>query len=204
MKDPYAVLGVSPNASNDEIKKAYRALCRKYHPDVNRDNPAWAEEKFKEVGEAYRQIIDLRNGKTTSSFSGYNNTSDSSATDSRLRAASVYIQRGYFREAINTLNTITQRGAMWYYLSAVANARLGNNILAREYARTAAGMEPGNAMYQNLNAALNGEGMFYQEYRNTGHTYGRVNDGSLDYCIKCCAANIVLNLCCCNRFFFCC
>ncbi|MBQ8002838.1 MAG: DnaJ domain-containing protein, partial [Clostridia bacterium] len=162
MRDPYAVLGVPQNASDDEIKKAYRALCRKYHPDVNRDNPQKAEEKFKEVGEAYRQIMDMRTGKS-SSYSSYTNDSSSNA-DARLKAASVYIQRGYFREAINTLNSITERTALWYYLSAVANARLGNNILAREYARTAASMEPGNAMYVNLNAALGGEGGFYQEY----------------------------------------
>ncbi len=194
MRDPYSVLGVSPNASDDEIKKAYRALCRKYHPDVNRDNPGEAEEKFKEVGEAYRTVMDIRSGKSTSSYSDYSGAAGSS--DARLRAASTYIQRGYFREAINTLNSITDRNALWYYLSAVANARLGNNILAREYARTAAGMEPGNAMYQNLNAALNGEGGFYQDYRRTGQTYGRSVSFDTDYCVKCCAANLALNICC--------
>ncbi len=199
MKDPYQVLGVSPSASDDEIKKAYRNLCRKYHPDVNRDNPQWAEEKFKEIGEAYRLVMDMRSGKNTS-YTNYNSTSENS--DARLRAASMYIQRGYFREAVNTLNSITDRNAMWYYLSAVANARLGNNILAREYARTAAGMEPGNAMYQNLNAALNGEGGFYQDYRRTGQTYGREVNINTDYCIKCCAANLALNLCC--HTCFCC
>ncbi len=199
MKDPYQVLGVSPSASDDEIKKAYRNLCRKYHPDVNPDNPQAAEEKFKEIGEAYRSIMDMRSGKSTSGATGY---SDPSASDARLRAASAYIQRGYFREALNTLNSITERNAMWYYLSAVANARLGNNILAREYARTAANMEPGNAMYRNLNAALSGEGSFYQDYRRTGQSYGRQVNIDTDYCVKCCAANLALNLCC-NTCFCC-
>ena len=73
MKDPYVVLGVSRDATNDEIKKVYRKLCRKYHPDANIDNPnkAQAEEKFKEIGEAYRTIMDQRSGKNTDSFSGY-------------------------------------------------------------------------------------------------------------------------------------
>ncbi|MBQ4045304.1 MAG: DnaJ domain-containing protein [Lachnospiraceae bacterium] len=73
--DPYAVLGVSRNASEDEIKKAYRKLSRKYHPDTNIGNPNadQAEEKFKDVQAAYEQIIDERSGKTTGSYgqSGY-------------------------------------------------------------------------------------------------------------------------------------
>ncbi len=202
MRDPYVVLGVPRDASNDEIKKAYRALCRKYHPDVNQDNPKEAEEKFKEVGEAYRTIMDQRSGKNPSS--GTYGGAGSSSSDAKLRAASAYIQRGYFREAINTLNSMSDRNALWYYLSAVANARLGNNILAREYAKTAAAMEPGNTMYQNLNAALNGEGGFYQDYRNTGSGYGRSMNLDMDYCIKCCIANVALNLCCgMNSFCFC-
>ena len=59
MMNPYQVLGISPGASDDEIKKAYRALSRKYHPDANINNPnkAQAEEKFKEVQQAYDQIM---------------------------------------------------------------------------------------------------------------------------------------------------
>ena len=58
MFDPYSVLGVSRDASDEEIKKAYRKLSRKYHPDANINNPnkAQAEEKFKEVQQAYEQI----------------------------------------------------------------------------------------------------------------------------------------------------
>ncbi len=59
MKSPYEVLGVSPDATDDEIKKAYRTLSRKYHPDsnVNSAHPEVAEEKFKEVQQAYNQIM---------------------------------------------------------------------------------------------------------------------------------------------------
>ena len=58
--DPYKVLGVSYNASDDEIKKAYRSLSRKYHPDANVGNPNQKEyeEKFKEVQQAYNMIMD--------------------------------------------------------------------------------------------------------------------------------------------------
>ena len=59
MANPYDVLGVSPGASDDEIKKAYRNLSRRYHPDANINNPnrAQAEERFKEVQQAYDQIM---------------------------------------------------------------------------------------------------------------------------------------------------
>ena len=62
MTDPYKVLGVSPNASDDEIKKAYRTMSRKYHPDANINNPnkAQAEEMFKRVQQAYNQIMKSR------------------------------------------------------------------------------------------------------------------------------------------------
>ena len=71
MSDPYRVLGVSRDASEDEIKKAYRALSRKYHPDANVNNPHkdQAEEKFKEVQQAYDQI--MRERQQGASFGGY-------------------------------------------------------------------------------------------------------------------------------------
>ena len=79
MRNPYQVLGVAGGPSGEEIKKAYRALSRKYHPDANINNPnkAQAEETFKQVQEAYGQIMKERTegygGQGYGSFGGYGN-----------------------------------------------------------------------------------------------------------------------------------
>ena len=78
MNDPYSVLGISRGATDDEIKKAYRALSRKYHPDANINNPNkdQAEAKFKEVQQAYQQIMHEREYGTTGSYgNGYGSSS---------------------------------------------------------------------------------------------------------------------------------
>ena len=72
VNDPYSILGISPNASDDEVKKAYRDLSRKYHPDSYANNPLanLAEERFKEVQEAYDQIMKERSGGGQRSYGG--------------------------------------------------------------------------------------------------------------------------------------
>ena len=81
MRDPYQVLGVSRNATEEEIKKAYKALSRKYHPDANINNPNKdkAEEMFKEIQQAYQQVMKERTeGYRYGSGSYYGNGSGSS------------------------------------------------------------------------------------------------------------------------------
>ena len=63
--DPYKVLGVDPGCTDAELKKAYREKSKKWHPDQNPDNTAYAEERFKEIQESYRQILDARERGTS-------------------------------------------------------------------------------------------------------------------------------------------
>ena len=161
MTDPYNILGVARGASEEEIKKAYKTLSRKYHPDANINNPNrnQAEERFKEIQAAYQQIMEEKtsgygghgySGGTDSQGSyggfgygpswsfGYGGFGQSQETgyeeEAHLRAAGNYIRNGYYREARTTLDNMAERerNARWYYYSAVAHSGLGSNVAALE------------------------------------------------------------------------
>ena len=205
INNPYEVLGVSPSASDDEIKKAYRDLTRKYHPDANVDNPLadLAEEKFKEVQEAYDMIMKERASGGGYSY-GYGSSSGSSSygaggnyqnaqQDPRLQAAVNYINSRRFREALNTLDQINERSAIWYYLSSCANAGLGNNLRAQDMARQAMEMEPNNAQYQMLWQQLQSG---RQWYGNMAGGYGRPQMSMDNICCQILALNMMCGCCC--------
>lgn len=227
MRDPYDVLGVPRDASDDEIKKAYRTLSRKYHPDANINNPnkALAEEKFKEVQEAYDALQNGKGGYGPGSsygsgyssgsygqgpgggfyegfgpfgFGGYSSYGQGrqqqtqSETDIHMQAAANYINSRHFAEALNVLNSIRDRDARWYYLSAVANAGSGNNVMARQMAQTAAQMEPGNMLYRQYLSQLEGGGSWYQ---GMGNYYGAPMETDSDMCTRLCLANLICGVC---------
>lgn len=213
MRDPYQVLGVNPGASDDEIKKAYRTLSRKYHPDANVNNPnkEAAEEKFKEVQQAYDQI--MKEKQSGGSYGGYNygyggagyrysynNAGYGSANNTesnQMRAAANYITNGYYKEAINVLNNMSasERTARWYYYSAVANQGLGNNIMAKQYAQTAVQMEPSNFQYRQFLEHLEYGGTWYT---NMGSGYARPYSSSGSWCLSMLLLNLFCNCCCCR------
>ena len=209
--DPYKVLGVSYNASDDEIKKAYRQLSRKYHPDANVGNPNQEqyEEKFKEVQQAYNLIMDQRQGKAQAQqgygddfwgFGSYTNAygGQSQQTESQdekyLRSALNYIQNGYYREGLNVLEQVQERRGPWFYYSAFANYKVGNNAIAIEHAKAACAFEPNNHHYANLLRQMQGGETRYQQrsaqYGGNPSMYGS------NYCGQMCGACLVANLCC--------
>ena len=212
VNNPYEVLGVSPNASNDEIKKAYRDLSRKYHPDSYVDNPLadLAEEKFKEVQEAYDQIMRERDGGYQSGYGniyqnssrgGYGQSTGSSQDDIQLQAASNYLNGRQFQQALNVLAGVRNRNAHWYYLSALANMGLGNNVNALNDIKEAVRLEPDNVQYRMLQQQMEGGGTWYQEMQNP---FGGMPTGGDDYCMKLCLANLACSLCCPGGGVFCC
>lgn len=197
--DPYKVLGVSANASDDEIKKAYRELSRKYHPDSYIDNPLadLAEEKFKEVQDAYNMIMKQRengygsyqsNSSSQTYGYGYGNQNsyggqggfNRQEETSEMQAVYNLLARRSYRDALNQLSRIGNRNARWYYFSGVANAGIGNNIQALNHARVANEMDPGNQEYA---AFLDRLQYGNQRYQTRGTTYG---GGSYDMGNFCC------------------
>ena len=199
MLDPYSVLAVSRDASMDEIKKAYRNLSKKYHPDANINNPNrdQAEEKFKQVQQAYDQIVKERERGTGSSYSsgfgGYQGAyqADDDQTSMEMRAAYNYINNRHFQEALNVLNRMQERTAQWYFYHAIANSGMGNTINAMEDARKAVDLEPSNMQYQNFYQQLQSGGQWYQNM-GQGYGYDRPGNGMGNCCCQC----LLINLCC--------
>lgn len=184
-RNPYEVLEISPNASDDEVKKAYRELSRKYHPDSYVNNPLadLAEEKFKEVQQAYDQIMEERqHGFGSGGYSrqggySYQNSGSQGGQDVEVTAVYNYINSRHYQEALNVLSRMSNRNAQWYYLSAVANAGIGNNVTALDHARQAVNMEPNNPDYSNLLNQLQYAGQRYQTM-GRGYGYGGNNNSS--------------------------
>lgn len=246
MNNPYDVLGVPSSASDDEVKKAYKTLSRKYHPDANINNPNkdYAEEKFKQIQQAYSQIMkDRKNGYSGSgygsgsygsggygsggfggfgNFGGYgsggysdfggfgsgrygdfggfggqqrrSSSENMTEDDMHLTAAANYINSQHYAEALNVLNSIINRSALWYYYSSLANKGVGNNVQALEHAKMASSMEPDNIRYQQLVHTLEGGGQWYnsrQQDFGGAPTFMCTNP-----ILTCCLANALCNCCC--------
>lgn len=209
IQDPYEVLGVSHDASDDEIKQAYRKLAKKYHPDLNPNDPE-AAKKMNEVNAAYDQIKNPQQNYGQSQgyedpfaryYSGYSGSrSGSSGTSERseYQAAWHFIQFSRYQEALNALSQVpeSQRDAQWYYLSGLAHHYMGNRMTALEHMEKAVAMEPGNAAYQQALERLRYGGNVYTNH-SSGFTVSTVPGGKL--CMGICLANLF-----CRYFYFCC
>ena len=208
--DPYKVLGISPDASDEEIKKAYRKLAKQYHPDLNPGDPV-AAKKMQQVNAAYEQIKNPEKAQPNSGgYGGYGydpfggawqrtyQQSQQPGDDRYQQGAAQYIRFGRYHEALNMLNHCSEKNARWYYLSALANDGLGNQVTALEHIKRAVSMEPDNPTYlQTLRDIENGGAAYRQQAGHFGgFTVGRSSIFSLCLCYLC-------QLFCCRGYICC-
>jgi len=196
MNDPYSVLGLTSGATDDQVKKAYRELARKYHPDNYHDNPLsdLAQEKMKEINEAYNSILRMReggggyqSGRGYQPGGGYTGASSGSAEGARVRSA---INSGDIRLAEELLRAFPARNAEWNFLMGSLCYRKGWLDDALGYYQSAVNMEPNNPEYRQALAVMNQGG---QPYRRYGH--GAVANQGCDAC-DICTAMMCMNMCC--------
>lgn len=195
MRDPYEVLGVSPGASEEEIKRAYRDLARKYHPDNYVDNPLadLAQEKMKEINEAYDAIT---KGPSTSSntgaygrSAGYGSYGQSGSYQSSSNPNYAKIRQninlGNIVVAEEQLNAIATRDAEWYFLSGSIAYRKGWMDEAMRNYQIACQMAPGNLEYQQALRVVSGGANPYRRQYSQGGSDGCDMCTSL-LCADCC------------------
>ena len=147
MSNPYEILGVNENATDDEIKIKYRELVKKYHPDKYQNNPLseLAEEKLREVNEAYDEIQNLRKSGSRSR-SGYGNSSKTSPEFQNVRRA---IDQNRVDEAERLLDNIGMKNAEWYFLKGMILYKKGWYDDAIRNIQMAVNMEPSDMEYRN-------------------------------------------------------
>lgn len=197
MNDPYKILGVSPDASDEEIKKAYRELARKYHPDKYRDSDLadLASEKMKEVNGAYEEIQKLRSsGYSGRASGGYGSQSyagnTSSSGNPRYAEVRRLINSGNDAQAENILNGVHEgdRNAEWYFLKGCIAVKRGYYVDAQRLFDTACSMDPYNNEYRAAQSRLRARAGGY------GGGYSTAEAGSS--CCNLCAGLICMDCLC--------
>ena len=189
MRDPYEVLGVPRTATQEEIKSAYRALAKKYHPDQYSGTPLAdvANEKMQEVNEAYDAII---SGNANGSGS-YHQSYGSNGTINDYSTIRSLVSLGRIDEAEHILEQIdpNARDAEWYYLKGQCNYQRGWLDQAYTYFTTAYNMNPNNADYKHMYDTIRSQ-------RTGGFRTSRSTGGGADICGIC--QGLLCADCCCE------
>ena len=190
MKNPYEILGVSKNATDEEIKNAYRELARKYHPDNYVDNPLsdLAGEKMNEINDAYDSIMNTRKGNGKKGYTDYTNP------DSKFADIRSLIMQGRLDDAQMLLDGVplSERDAEWHFLNGSVLYKRGWFNDAYSNFATAVRMEPANEEYRQAlnNLQRQGAGGYSNPYR-TGNNMGGCS--SCDVC-----SSLICADCCCE------
>ncbi len=195
MKDPYSILGVSPGATDEEVKNAYRNLARRYHPDNYDDNnplKELAKEKMQEINAAYDEIQRDRTSSTSSSSSsgssynyGYTQGNSSSGIYTTIRQR---INERKYREAEELLASVSEydRTADWHFLNSVCLMQRGKTADAMRELELACTMDPSNQEYQKAKEMFNTAGSRYGStyYGEGGRRYRSTSDEACDCCMN--------------------
>ena len=205
MRDPYQVLGVPSTATDEEVKKAYRDLARKYHPDNYHDNPLadLAQERMKEINEAYEAVQSQRKaaragGYSGGSYGGYQTgyqtgyQSGYQSGGSRYQRIRMAISQGNLNLAEELLNAMTDHDAEWSFLKGAICYRRGWLDEARRYYQNAVNMDPDNQEYQRALDIAEGRSTAYRPEGYDNVTTGTCGNGD---CLRLCGATL-----CCNAF----
>lgn len=180
MRNPYEVLGLKEGASEDEIKRAYRELVKKYHPDQYQSNPLseLAEDKLREINEAYDYL--MKNGTNRRQENPRASQHNTAGGNSAFQQIRMFINSGNIGMAENMLNNTSERTAEWFYLKGLVCLRKGWYGEAVSHLQTAVNMDPTNYEYRD---ALNQMQRNNTTYRGTA--YGRGYNQGPDLCTMC-------------------